>query len=68
MELTCSSWLHGKHSPEIEINTKLPYVSIYDYFAQGEDADNVIEEINLIWNKEDITILQAIEKWASYYL
>jgi hypothetical protein len=68
MENICSSWLHGKHSPEIEINTKLPYVSIYDYFAQGEDADNVIGEIKYIWIKEDITILQAIEKWASYYL
>jgi len=35
---TCPSWLSGKLSENIEINTSLPYVSIYDYFAQGEQA------------------------------
>ena len=61
---TCVSWLNGKLSENIEINTSLPYVSIYDYFAQGEDADSVINEINYIYNTTDCTPLEAAEKWA----
>lgn len=61
---TCPSWLNGKLSKNIEINTSLPYVSIYDYFAQGEEADNTINEINYIYNTSDCTPLQAAEKWA----
>jgi hypothetical protein len=64
-ELTCTSWLSGKLSDKIEINTKLPYVSIYDYFVQGELADSVINEINLIYNSLDCTPLEAAEKWYS---
>lgn len=67
-DLTCSSWLNGKLSKDIEINTSLPYISIYYYYAQGEDADNVINEINYIYNSEDCTPLQAAEKWASNML
>jgi hypothetical protein len=67
-ELTCRSWISGKHSEKIEINTRLPYVAIYDFFAQGDDADNVIEEINLIYNTKDCTPLQACEIWANLYL
>lgn len=67
-ELTCPSWISGKHSKEIEINTRLPYVSIYDFFAQGDDADNIIEEINLIYNTKDCTPLEACEIWANLYL
>jgi hypothetical protein len=65
---TCVSWLSGKHSADIEINTHLPYVAIYDYFAQGEQADEVIKEINHIYNTKDCTPLEACELWASYYL
>lgn len=67
-EFTCTSWLNGKHSEEIEINTRLPYVAIYEYFAQGEQADEVINEINVIYNLEDCTPLEACEKWAALYL
>lgn len=67
-KLTCSSWISGKHSEEIEINTNLPYVSIYEYFAQGEQAKEVINEINIIYNNNDVTPLEACEIWASYYL
>ncbi len=66
--LTCTSWLSGKHSENIEINTRLPYVAIYDFFAQGDDADKVIDEINQIYNQQDCTPLEACEKWASLYL
>jgi hypothetical protein len=44
--LTCISWLNGKHSADIEINTRLPYVALYDFFAQGENAEEIINEIN----------------------
>ena len=67
-QISCISWLHGKHSDKIEINTKLPYVAIYDYFAQGDDAENTINEINHIYNTKDCTPLEACKIWASYYL
>ena len=63
--LWCPSWVHGKHSDNIEINTKLPYVAIYDFYCQGDDADAIISEILYIYNIEDCTPLQAAEKWAS---
>lgn len=65
--LTYTSWLHGKHSSDIEINTQLPYVAIYDYFAQGDDADQIINEINEIYNSADITVLDACKKWYLIY-
>jgi hypothetical protein len=66
--LTCTSHLNGKHSENIEINTSLSYVSIYEYFAQGEGADSIIEEINRIYNRQECTPLEACEIWASYYI
>lgn len=66
--LTCTSWLHGQHSENIDINTRLPYVHIYEYFAQGEDADKVINEINEIYNRDELTPLEACERWAALYL
>jgi hypothetical protein len=65
----CSSWLNGKY-PAInaEINTRLQYVAIGEYFWQGEEADNVIEEINCIYNAGDLTVEQAINQWASNML
>jgi hypothetical protein len=65
--LTCTSWLNGKHSANIEINTRLPYVALYDFFAQGENAEEIINEINEIYNNEKLnfTPLQACEYWAS---
>ena len=65
--LTCTSWLSGKHSANIEINTRRPYVAIYDFFAQGDSAEDIINEINEIYNNEKLnfTPLQACEYWAS---
>jgi len=65
---TCTSWLNGKLSENIEINTSLPYVAIYDFFVQGDEADNVINEINHIYNTNNCTPLEAAEKWASNML
>ena len=67
-ELTCISWLNGKHSEDIEINTNLPYVAINEYFVQGEEAYNTIDEINEIYNSKDCTPLEACKIWAGYYL
>lgn len=65
---TCVSWLNGKLSKDIEINTSLPYVAIYDFFAQGEEADSIIDEINYIYNTQDCTPLEAAQKWAANML
>lgn len=68
--LTCSSWISGKHTPQIEINNSLPYVSIDEYYWQGDEAERVINEINIIFNDEKLnfTPLEAIKYWASIYL
>ena len=65
---TCTSWLHGKLSETIEINTKLPFVCIGDYYWQGDEADKVINEINVIYNNRDVTPLEAAEIWAEHIL
>ena len=67
-KFTCPSWLNGKLSETIEINTSLPYVSIDDFFVQGDEADKVIDEINYIYNTTDCTPLEAAKKWASNML
>ena len=68
--LTCASWLNGKHSPNIEINTHLPYVALYDFFAQGDSAEEIINEINEIYNNEklNLTPLQACKYWANLHI
>lgn len=71
-ELTCESWLHGKHcniiGEEVEINTKLPYVAIGNFFAQGEEASQIITEINKIYNKHNCSVLKACRLWQGFYL
>lgn len=70
MELQLNtSWLSGKY-PEInaEINTNLPYVSIGGHFWQGEEADSVIDDIFTIWEANDLTVQQAIQKYETAYL
>ena len=67
-KLTCPSWISGKLSESVEINTKLPYISIHGLFVQGEEAEQIINEINEIYNREDCTPLEAAEKWASFYI
>jgi hypothetical protein len=63
-----TSWLHGKYSVlNAEINTSIPYVAIEEYFWQGEEANNVINEIHAIWLQGGF-IEEAIQKYASLYL
>ncbi len=60
-----SSWLDGHYGEDIEINTSLSYIAIGEFFAQGEEADSIIEEINDIYNNQDCTPEEAINLWAS---
>ncbi len=68
------TWISGKFESEIwgniEINTAYSYLAIgEDWFFQGSESDNAINEIFDIWNNHgNITPLQAAEKWANIYL
>lgn len=58
------TWLHGKYQCG-EINTALGTVEIFesDFFAQGDDAYRIIEEIRAIWLKSDVSVEQAFASW-----
>lgn len=66
-KILCRSWISGKHSDTVEVNTSLSYIDINGFFAQGEDADNYIDEINYIYNTKNCTPLEACNKWHSRY-
>ena len=39
------------------------------YYFQGDEADNVIDEINAIYNgKDNFTESEAIARWINLYL
>ena len=79
-EMLSPTWLNGKYKDvngfNVEINTSLPYVSFEDinnedeaYYFQGDEADNVINEINAIYNgKDNFTQSEAIARWINTYL
>lgn len=79
-EMLSPTWLNGKYknvnSFDVEINTSLSYVSFEDinnedeaYYFQGDEADNVIDEINAIYNgKDNFTQSEAIARWINTYL
>lgn len=67
-ELTCTSWLNGKHDTDVEINVSYSTVSIGDWFFQGEAADEVIDTINVIYNSNDVSVLEAVRIYESQYL
>lgn len=79
-KFTCPSWLNMKtevNGYKIEINTYLGYVSIKNdsfecedgWFFQGQEADEVIDEINEIYNiAGTITAPEAVIKWANNML
>lgn len=66
------SWLHGSGTTSAgsayDINTKLTYVAIGDYFWQGEEADNIISEIHQIWLTSDMTTEEAVSQYENMYL
>lgn len=60
--------INGK-TEEAEINTKLPYIGLGpSYFAQGEEAENTIDEIHKIWISGDLTTQQAVQQWVNNML
>ena len=72
-----SSWINGKYSwkdsaknvIECEINTSFEYVAIGEnYFWQGEEANQVIDEIHQIWLKGRCSVKTAVKKYANLYL
>ena len=78
-ELLSPTWLNGKYKDvngfNVEINTSLSYAyfeNINDenesYYFQGDEADNVIDEINAIYNRHNLTQSEAISRWINLYL
>lgn len=79
-EMFSPTWLNGKYKDvngfNVEINTSLSYVSFdcinnedESYYFQGDEADNVIDEINAIYNgKDNFTESEAIARWINTYL
>ena len=77
-----ASWIDGKYEDvcgywNVEINTNLSYVSLepkdgnteYEYFLQGDEADNAIKEISRIWKgngDNTMTQQQAVEQWLKH--
>lgn len=78
-EMLSPTWLNGKYKDvngfDVEINTSLSYAyfeNINDenesYYFQGDEADNVIDEINAIYNRHNLTQSEAIARWINLYL
>jgi len=69
MDITLNeSWISGKYSCGV-IDTSLGIVEVFDeeegFFAQGEHAREIIQEIHRIWVTGDLTTEQAFQQWIS---
>lgn len=65
-----TSWINGKYENG-EINTSLPYVAINEpeFFAQGDEAETIINEILHIWETDgNMTQEQAFNHWINLNL
>ena len=67
-----TTWLHGKYTiggEAVEINTAISYVAIGDrFFAQGDEADKIIDEIHRYWLDYNVRVQGAIQHWINCYL
>lgn len=72
------TWLNGEYDNisgfKVTINTSLSFVCFEDvndednaYVSQGDEADNVIKEINTIYNTNNVTVEEAIAKYINMY-
>lgn len=63
------TWLHGKYKNG-EINTSLSYVAVKEpeFFAQGDNASDIIKEIHDLWLSGPLTEEQAFDRWIELYL
>ncbi len=66
-----TSWLNGKYpeiAPDAEINTRLSYVSCGGFFIQGDEAEEAIEEMSLMWESHPAqTQTDVFHNWANKY-
>ena len=63
-------WLNGKYANG-EINTDMPYVAVNepDFFAAGDDAEQIIKEILNYYNLAgDATEEDAFNWWVNTFL
>lgn len=79
MELS-NSWLNGKYVIDgcwtVTVNTSLSFISfepvaganVGEFTYQGDEGDDVINQIFEIWNSGVITQHEAVAKWANLYL
>ena len=70
MDITLNeTWISGKYANG-EIDTAYSTVSVNDpeFFAQGDDADQIIKEIHEYWINNDVTTEQAFDFWVGCYL
>lgn len=76
---TSPSWISGSYANiagyEVLICTALSYISIENlhdpdesYFFDGQEADDVIEDITDIWSNADLKQDEAIEQWIRMHL
>lgn len=65
----CTSWIGGKYENG-EINTAFSHVIVKDpeFFAQGEEAENIIKEVHQIWILERVTQEEAFKRWIDRFL
>ena len=72
------TWLNGEYDNiggfKVTIDTSLSFVCLEDvndednaYVSQGDEADNVIKEINTIYNTNNVTVEEAIAKYINMY-
>ena len=68
MELN-ETWLNGRYENG-EINTSLSFVSVNDpeFYADGEDAERIIEDIYNYWLNGNIGQEDAFNWWINLYL
>ena len=69
IETLTTSWLNGKYKNG-EINTWLPFVSVNDpeFYADGEDAERIIEDIYNYWLNGKVGQEDAFNWWINLNL
>lgn len=61
----CPSWLNQK-GDGVEINTAFEIIAIDDFFAQGEEATQIINDINALWTiYPELNNYEIVQLWAS---
>jgi len=70
MKITLNeSWISGKYANG-EINTAYSTVAVTEpeFFAQGDDADQIITQIHSYWINNDVTSEDAFNWWVDTFL